>query len=76
MGVCVGVWVWVYGCMGAWVHGCIVHGCMGVCLYMRAWVRMVGLYGCMGVWVHGCMGVWVYVGERQVREYMAVQQTL
>jgi len=30
-----------------------VHGCIGVCVFMRAWV-----HECMDVWVHGCMGVW------------------
>jgi hypothetical protein len=61
--------VWVYGCMGVCVYGCMgvwVYGCMGVCVYgcMCVWVygcMGVCVYGCMCVWVYVCMGVWVYV---------------
>ena len=45
---CVGVWVWVCGCVGVWVCGCV-----GV------WVR-----GCVGVWVCGCVGGFWDEGHR------------
>ena len=52
-----GMGVWVYGCMGAWVHSAWVYGCMLVYACMGAYGWVVWVYGCMGAWMHGCMGV-------------------
>ena len=70
MGVfCIGVTVWICGCMdvlvngymNVWVYGCMGKGCMGVfCIGVTVW--MCGCK-CMDVLVNGymcgCMAVWM-----------------